>query len=100
MAIVEVAVVPLGTGSTSLSQYVADCYKVLKQSGLKHQLTPMGTIIEGDLDDILKLVRKLHEVPFAAGALRVSTTIKIDDRRDKNSSMEQKIRSVEKRLND
>lgn len=100
MAIVEVTVVPLGTGSTSLSQYVADCHKVLKQSGLKHQLTPMGTIIEGDLDDILKLVRKLHEVPFAAGALRVSTTIKIDDRRDKNSSMEQKIRSVEKKLND
>ncbi|RLE00057.1 MAG: thiamine-binding protein, partial [Aquificota bacterium] len=48
MAVAEVTVVPLGTGSPSLSVYVAKALKILEQSGLKYQLTPMGTIIEGD----------------------------------------------------
>ena len=100
MAIVEVSVVPLGTGSTSLSPYVAACEKELKEhSGdLKYELTAMGTIIEGDLDQILQLVRRLHEVPFKSGAERVSTSIKIDDRRDKSGSIKQKVQSVEDKL--
>ncbi len=61
-------------------------------------MTPMGTVLEGDLDVILEMVRKMHEVPFDKGAMRVSTLIKIDDRRDKESTMEQKIDSVEKKL--
>ena len=100
MAIVEISVVPLGTGSTSLSPYVAACEKELKEhSGdLKYELTAMGTIIEGDLDQILQLVRRLHEVPFKSGAERVSTSIKIDDRRDKSGSIKQKVQSVEDKL--
>ncbi|EOD01340.1 MTH1187 family thiamine-binding protein [Caldisalinibacter kiritimatiensis] len=99
MAIAEVTVVPLGTGDTSLSKYVAKCHEVLEESDLKYMLTPMGTIIEGDLDKILSVVAKMHEVPFGEGAERVSTQIKIDDRRDKKSSMEGKIKSVESKLN-
>lgn len=99
MAIVEVCIVPLGTGSTSVSEYVAACHKVLQQEkDLKYQLTPMATIIEGDLDRILAVIRKMHEVPFAAGAGRVSTTIRIDDRRDKERTMADKIASVEAKL--
>ncbi len=100
MAVVEISIVPLGTGTTSLSPYVAACEKVLQENseGLKYELTAMGTIIEGDLDKILKLIRKLHEVPFENGALRVSTSIKIDDRRDKQGTIEQKIKSVEDKL--
>ncbi|AZR72428.1 hypothetical protein BBF96_02865 [Anoxybacter fermentans] len=98
MPIAEVTVVPLGTGDTSLSRYVADCHRILKKEKIKFQLTPMGTILEGDLDKIFEVVKKLHEVPFDAGALRVSTTLKIDDRRDRKASMEQKIRSVEEKL--
>lgn len=100
MAVVEISIVPLGTGSTSISPYVAACEKELREhcEGLKYELTAMGTIIEGDLDKILALVRRLHEVPFREGAARVSTSIKIDDRRDKRSSMEQKIKSVENKL--
>lgn len=100
MAVVEVSVVPLGTGSTSLSPYVAECEKTLREhcKDLKYELTAMGTIIEGDLDRILALIRRLHEVPFNQGALRVSTAIKIDDRRDKKGGIEQKIKSVEDRL--
>ena len=99
MAIVEVTVVPLGTQDTSLSKYVAGCHNLLKEKkGIDYQLTPMGTIIEGDVDQIFDLVKKLHEVPFDKGVSRVTTSIKIDDRRDKESSMEQKIDSVNKKL--
>lgn len=99
MPIAEVTVVPLGTDDTSLSKYVAGCHKVLKdEEEIKYQLTPMGTILEGELDRIFDVVKKLHQVPFDAGALRVSTSLKIDDRRDKNASMEQKIDSVESKL--
>jgi len=100
LAVVEVSIVPLGTGTTSLSPYVASCEKVLRENSedLKYELTAMGTIIEGDLDKILKLIRKLHEVPFESGALRVSTSIKIDDRRDKQGTIEQKVKSVEDKL--
>lgn len=99
LAIVEVTVVPLGTSSTSLSAYVAGCVKILQQAeGIKYQLTPMGTIIEGELDKILSLVRRMHEAPFAAGAGRVATTLRIDDRRDHAGTMEGKVFSVKTRL--
>ncbi|WFD11002.1 MTH1187 family thiamine-binding protein [Tepidibacter hydrothermalis] len=99
MALVEVTIVPLGSESTSLSSYVADVHKVLeREKGLKHMLTPMGTIIEGDLDLIFSTIKQMHESVFENGAMRVSTSIKIDDRRDKVGSMKQKIESVESKL--
>jgi len=100
VAVAEFSIVPLGTGSTSLSSYVAACEKELREhgEGLKYELTAMGTIIEGDLDSILALIRRLHEVPFKQGAQRVSTSIKIDDRRDKTGSITQKIKSVQDKL--
>jgi len=100
MAIAELTVVPLGTEDTSLSSYVAGCHKVLKeQDKLEYQLTPMGTILEGELEDIFEITKKMHEVPFSNGAKRVTTSLKIDDRRDKAASMKQKINSVEGKLN-
>ncbi len=98
MAVVFVTIAPLGTASTSLSRYVAGVEKVLRESGLTCQLTAMGTIIEGDLDAILSVVRRMHEVPFTQGAVRVSTSIKIDDRRDKAGSIEGKVRSVTEKM--
>jgi uncharacterized protein (TIGR00106 family) len=100
MAIVEVTIVPLGTGSPSVSHYVAEVHKVLEQAEepVKFQLTPMSTIIEGELDQLLAVVRRMHEVPFLKGAARVSTTIKIDDRRDKAATMESKLQSVRDKL--
>lgn len=98
MAIVFVSIAPLGTATTSLSSYVAGVERVLRDSGLKSQLTAMGTIIEGDVDAILPVVRRMHELPFAEGAVRVSTLIKIDDRRDRDSSIEGKVRSVMEKL--
>ncbi|TFE22672.1 MTH1187 family thiamine-binding protein [Cohnella luojiensis] len=100
MAIVQVTIVPLGTGTPSVGEYVAKVHQVLMQSEdkIKYQLTPMSTIIEGELDDLLAVVRQMHEVPFEHGAMRVSTSITIDDRRDKKGTMEQKLLSVEEKL--
>jgi len=59
----------------------------------------MGTILEGDLDEILRIIRQMQESVFTAGAVRVSTLIKIDDRRDKPThTMAGKVRSVEEKL--
>ena len=99
MAVVEVSIVPLGTAAPGVSAYVAGCLRVVRESGLKYQLTPMGTVIEGDLDAVLGVIRRMHETPFAAGAVRVSTLIKIDDRRDiSGHTLEGKVRSVEEKL--
>lgn len=99
MAVVEVSITPLGTGEAGVSRFVAGCVSIVRDSGLAYQLTPMGTIIEGDLDSILAVIRRMHESPFAAGAQRVSTLIKIDDRRDRaEHTMQGKVSSVEARL--
>jgi len=95
MAVVEISVAPLGTATPGVSSYVAACVEVVAASGLNYQLTPMGTVIEGDIDVILPVLRKMHEVPFGRGAQRVSTLIKIDDRRDSEShGLQGKIDSV------
>lgn len=99
MAIAEITVIPIGTGSTSLSRYVADMQRALESvEGITFELTSMGTIIEGPLPRILAAVEVLHESPFAGGAQRVSTSLKIDDRRDKAGSSRQKLESVERKL--
>ncbi len=97
MAIVELSIVPIGTKSTSLSSYVAECLKVLQDSGLTYEVHGMGTIIEGDLEALFQVILKMHEVPFEAGALRVVTSIKLDDRRDKEASAKAKVESVVRR---
>ncbi|MGD8353388.1 MAG: MTH1187 family thiamine-binding protein, partial [Pseudomonadota bacterium] len=93
MVIAEITVVPLGTGSASLSRFVAETVKALEDSGIKYTLTPMGTVLEGSLEEVLEAVRMLHRVPFSKGAQRVSTRIVIDERKDKEASAEGKIES-------
>jgi uncharacterized protein (TIGR00106 family) len=98
MAVVFVSIAPLGTGTPSVSRYVAGVEEVLRGSGLKHELTAMGTIIEGGLDEVLAVIRKMHEHPFGQGAVRVSTLVKIDDRRDKEHTMAGKLQSVREKM--
>ncbi|AST92539.1 MULTISPECIES: MTH1187 family thiamine-binding protein [Sutcliffiella] len=100
MAIVDVTVIPIGTEGPSVSKYVATIQSVLeqfKQEGvIEYQLTPMNTIIEGELSQLLKVIQAIHEVPFQHGIQRVATNIRIDDRRDKKSTMVSKMESVQK----
>ena len=98
MAIAEVSVVPIGTAKTSVSEYVAGAVSILEESGLKYKLTPMGTIVEGDIKEVLDVISKMHETPFNRNAERVYTSIKIDDRRDIKAEMDNKVKSVMEKL--
>ncbi|MBV6683796.1 MTH1187 family thiamine-binding protein [Rossellomorea sp. RS05] len=102
MAIVDVTVIPIGTESPSVSSYVADLQKVLKQyeaeGKIRYQLTPMNTIIEGELPILFQVIQDIHESPFQQGIQRVATNIRIDDRRDKVSTMEGKLSAVQKKM--
>lgn len=98
MAVVEVCLIPIGTKETSVSKYVAEAEKILMAEGVKYKLNPMGTVIEADADRALEVIRKMQESVFDKGADRVYSVIKMDDRRDKKASMEQKIKSVEDKL--
>jgi uncharacterized protein (TIGR00106 family) len=99
MALADVSVIPVGTGTPSVSKYVAGTIKALQRGkGIKYEVTAMGTTIEGDLGEILTVIRQIHEETFAQGVARVVTVIKIDDRRDKELSMAGKMESLKKEL--
>ncbi len=98
MAIAAVSIAPVGEG-LSLGRFVAEALEVCRaQQRVAYRLDPMFTTLEGDLADILALVQRMQEAVFAAGAQRVSTVIKIDDRRDRPVSMDDKVQSVERAL--
>jgi uncharacterized protein (TIGR00106 family) len=104
MAIVDVTVIPIGTETPSVSKYVASVQKVLRkfqeEGKIRFQLTPMNTIIEGELPVLFEVIQEMHEVPFSEGIQRVATTIRIDDRRDVKRSMEYKVERVNSLLNE
>ena len=91
--IVDLCVVPMGVG-VSVSKYVAECQAVLKEAGLSHQLHAYGTNIEGDWDEVFTAVKRCHERVHEMGAPRITTSIKVGTRTDREQSMEDKISSV------
>lgn len=98
MPIATVHVMPLGTPTPSVGSYIADCVKVLQEAGARFEVNAMGTIIDGEMDEIFNLVKKMHAAPFEKGVQRVVTTVTIDDRRDKKVTAHEKLVSVMKRL--
>lgn len=98
MALMHLTVIPLGTGSTSVGEHVADIQKALEKAGFPFTLTDMGTTVEGSSRELLALAAQLAEIPFAKGVQRVVTQISIDDRRDKKVTLGDKISAVADRL--
>lgn len=98
MIVCEFSITPIGAGE-SVSAYVARCEKIVRASGLSHKLTPMGTVIEGEWDEVLAVIRACH-LAVRADNRRVSTLVRIDDREGPPGRLEQKVRSVEKKLGD
>ena len=91
--IVEFSVVPLDTGE-SVSEFVARTIPIVEESGLANELTPMGTVLEGDWDEIMAVIKSCHEAVLADSA-RVVTGIKIDDRPGKpKDRITAKVKSV------
>ena len=95
MAIAAVSISPVGEG-ISVSRFVSAAFEVARdQDRVRYRLDPMFTTLEGELADIYALVQRMQQAVFDAGAQRVSTVLKIDDRRDRAVQMEEKIRAVE-----
>jgi len=92
----EFTIVPTGKGE-SLSKFVAESLDIIDKSGIDYTLTPMGTIVEGEWDEILPLVKTCHD-NMKKHANRVITTIKIDDRGGAKNRLKGKVESVEKVL--
>jgi uncharacterized protein (TIGR00106 family) len=98
VAVVGISVVPVGTGSASISDYVARAVGIARESGLKFELSSMGTCLEGDVRTVLEVVRRMHESCFDQGAVRVLTSITIDDRKDKTLSIDGKKAAVKAKV--
>ncbi len=95
--LVDLCVVPLGVG-VSVSSYIAACEKVLTEAGLKTALHAYGTNIEGEWDAVFAAIKRCHEVVHQMGAPRITTTIKMGTRIDRDQTMEDKINSVQAKL--
>jgi uncharacterized protein (TIGR00106 family) len=94
--VADVSVVPLGVG-TSVSAYVKKAVKALDDSGLRVLHGPMSTSLEArTVDEVFAAVKNAHDAVLNAGAKRVLTTIKIDDRRDKDHTMASKLGAINK----
>jgi len=92
--IVDLCVVPIGVG-VHLAPYIAACEKVLTEAGLKIQLHPNGTAIEGEWEPVFVAIEACHQAVHAMGCPRVYTTVKVNTRTDKDQSLEDKVASVQ-----
>ena len=92
--IVDLCVVPIGVG-VHLAPYIAACEKVLTEAGLKIQLHPNGTAIEGEWQPVFQAIEACHQAVHAMGCPRVYTTVKINTRTDKEQTLEDKVASVQ-----
>ena len=94
--VVNFSIVPIGKGS-SMSAQVAEVLKIVSESGINYKLHAMGTILEGDWDDVLGLVKKCHK-KILKDSDRVLTTISIDDHKGRTGRIAGKVQSVKRKL--
>jgi len=96
MVLLEMSIVPMGLGD-SVSQYVAECVDLIDQSGLDYELHAMGTIVEGELPQVLALMQSCIE-QMAKHSDRVTCSAKLDFRRGQSGRLKAKVDSVEQKL--
>jgi uncharacterized protein (TIGR00106 family) len=99
VATADLTVIALGRPDASASAYIAEIQRRLaRQDRVKYVMHAMGTSLEGSTADILAVVAELHAVPFDLGVPRVYTVLKLDERRDKAQTLEDKVASVQRLL--
>lgn len=94
MPILEISVIPLGTNSPSIGELVSESCKSVRGKQLEYKITPTSTIIQGELDDLMDVAKRMHTAPFNSGVNRVITSMKIDERHDKPSDMGDMVEEV------
>ncbi|MCZ6506727.1 MAG: MTH1187 family thiamine-binding protein [Acidobacteria bacterium] len=95
--IADLCVVPIGVG-VSVSRYVAACQRIFEEAHLEHRMHAYGTNIEGEWDEVFAAVRRCHETIHEMGAPRISSTLRLGTRVDREQSMADKVASVEGRM--
>ena len=95
--IADFCVTPIGVG-TSVSEYVAACQRVLRDAGLKPLMHAYGSNVEGEWETVFGALQRCHEVVHEMGAPRVSTSVRLGTRTDRDQTMQDKIESVERKL--
>lgn len=99
MATADITVLPIGREGASVGDLLVEVRKRLEaQDRVRFEMHAMGTSLEGDAADIFALAADLHAVPFAEGIPRVYTVLKVDQRIDRDQTLENKVESVERRL--
>ncbi|MFC6670127.1 MTH1187 family thiamine-binding protein [Marinobacterium aestuariivivens] len=94
---IDLCVVPLGVG-VSVSEYVTACQRIFQEAGLSHQMHAYGTNVEGGWDEVFAAVKRCHEVLHEMGAPRITSSMRIGTRTDRDQSMADKVSSVEEKL--
>lgn len=96
MVLLEFSMSPFTQGE-SVGEYVARSLDIIDRSGLPYQLTPMGTIIEGEWDEAMAVVTACFDA-MRADCDRVGTQIKIDYRTGPGGRLKSKLDSVQRRV--
>lgn len=94
---IDICIVPLGVG-VSVSDYVAACQKVLQEAELSHQMHAYGTNVEGEWDEVMAAVKRCHELVHEMGAPRITTSMRLGTRTDREQNMQDKLQSVQDKL--
>ncbi|WP_420554526.1 MTH1187 family thiamine-binding protein [Neptuniibacter marinus] len=94
---IDICIVPLGVG-VSVSKYVAACQRVLNDAQLEHEMHAYGTNVEGDWDEVMVAVKRCHEIIHEMGAPRITTSMRLGTRTDREQTMNDKVQSVRDRL--
>ncbi|PYZ98616.1 hypothetical protein CR205_08560 [Alteribacter lacisalsi] len=100
MVTADVSIIPVGKGTTSESEQIAEIEAVLNEyeGRLTYKVNAMSTVIDAELPVLFEVIERVHELPFKSGVERVATHIRIDDRRDKAQSMTDKEKSVNEKI--
>lgn len=96
MLLLEFSMSPLDKGE-SLSQYVAGSLKIIHESGVPYRINPMGTVLEGEWDEVMGVVKSCFD-KMKEECGRISISVKVDYRKGRTGRLEAKIDSVEKKL--
>ena len=99
MATADLTVIALGRAEASASAYIAEIQRRLAaQDRVRYEMHAMGTSLEGSTADILTVAGELHAVPFEMGIPRVYSILKLDERRDREQTLADKVESVRRKL--
>ncbi|KAI1021598.1 hypothetical protein LB504_012849 [Fusarium proliferatum] len=95
---VDFCLLPIGTGTVSVAEDIAEVQKVLKASGLKYTLHSAGTTVEGSWNEVMAAVGKAHAVVHRRGVVRIQSSMRVGSRTDKKQTAEDKVKRVENLL--